>query len=156
LIRLEGSALVDTKSLRTLLRRAEALFRGSAASQQADALGKFATVLDEADPRSVDDFVDRVRPPPPPAPPLRAEEVVARLEEIHQGVDEAAFRALFGQLSERRFSKDAAIEVAAAYTGARLAPSRSKKDALNAIERHFRTRAYRAAKARREQGQPVG
>jgi hypothetical protein len=82
--------------------------------------------------------------------------VAARLEEIHQGADEAAFSALFGQLAEKHFSKAVTIEVAAAYTGARLAPSRSKKDALNAIERHFRTRAYRAAKAKLEQGQPVG
>jgi hypothetical protein len=146
---------VDTKGLHALLKRAEALFRGSAASQQANALGKFAEVLDKAHPRSVDDFVDRVRPPPPPPPPPRAEEVVARLERIHQDVDEPAFTALFEQLAERHFSKAAAIEAAAAYTGARLAPSRSKKDALNAIERHFRTRAYRAAKAKLEQGQPV-
>lgn len=156
MIRLEGSAVVDTKGLRALLKRAEALFRGSAASQQADALGKFAELLDGAHPRSVDDFVDRARPPPPPSPPPRVEEVVARLERIHQDVDESAFTALFGQLAERHFSRAAAIEVAAAYTGAHLAPSRSKKDALNAIERHFSTRAYRAAKARREQGQPVG
>jgi hypothetical protein len=147
---------VDTKGLCALLKRAEALFKGSAASQQADALGRFAKVLDEAHPRSVDGFVDCVRPPPPPAPPPRAEEAVAQLERIHQEVDEAAFAALFEQLAGRDFSKAATIEVAAAYTGARLAPSRSKKDALNAIHRHFRTRAYRAAKARHEQGQPVG
>ena len=147
---------MDTNSLRALLKRAEALFRGSAASQQADALGKFAEVLDEAHPRSVDDFIDRARPPPPPAPSPRAEEVAAQLERIHEDVDEPAFTALFKQLAERHFSKAAAIEVAAAYTGARLAPNRSKKDALHAIERHFRTRAYRAAKAKREQGQPVG
>jgi hypothetical protein len=147
---------VDTKGLRALLKRAEALFRGSAASQQAEALGRFADVLDEAHPRSVDDFVDRVRPPAPQAPPPHAEEVVAELERIHQDVDEPAFAALFEQLAERHFSKATAVEVAAAYTGARLAASRSKKDALNAIERHFRTRAYRAAKAKREHGQPVG
>ncbi|MET0194911.1 MAG: hypothetical protein ABW200_16250, partial [Hyphomicrobiaceae bacterium] len=77
------------------------------------------------------------------------------LERIHQDVDEPAFAVLLEQLTDRDFSKAAAIEVAAAYTGARLAPSRSKKYALQAIERHFRTRAYRAAKANREQGQPV-
>jgi len=106
---------VDTNSLRGLLKRAEALFRGSAASQQADALGKFAKVLDEAHPRSVDDFIDRARPPPPPAPSPRAEEVAAQLERIHQDVDEPAFTALFEQLAERHFSKAAAIEVKPTY-----------------------------------------
>ena len=140
---------MNTKDLREVLKRAEALFRGAAASKQADALGKLGDALDKAGSVSVGDFVEHVRQPitPPTPPPPTAQQAIERLKEIDRKVDQAAFRQLFAEMSDRRFAKVAAFDVAEGYTGARPRSRSSKGDVLDAIKEYFETGVYRAQKA---------
>jgi hypothetical protein len=140
---------MDVKELRSLLKRAETLFRRAGAPLQARALQDFNEVLERTDGRkSVDEYVETASTVLKQADvvALSADEITAELDRLK--TDATAFEALMRKLQQRQVSKEKAIAVAARYTGSPAAAWKSKAAALKAIKSRFDDRAYQADKDR--------
>jgi len=134
---------MNIKELKSILGRAEALFRSSGATPQASDLGKVRDMLDGDDHQSVSDFVAETKPLLEPIELLSPAEIAERLNKIK--TDEAAFSRIFAKLETRAVTKEKAIEVASLYLGGK--PHwKSKPAALKAIRTSFEDRVYQASK----------
>jgi hypothetical protein len=140
---------MELTAFKALLSRIEAMFRGSDATRQADAIKQFREAVASSDARTVEQFAQRAEHAlsQPDLIELPVEAIAARL--VSARTDKLAFNVVYGALSAKSAPKDKVVAVAQAFTGSSKGYA-SKPAALKAIKSYFDQRAYLAAKADRD------
>ena len=133
---------MDTKALSIVLRRAAALFAASGAKIQAQAAGEVAETLEKTADSTIDDFVSNSLSAVdvPRLDSLTPAEIAAKINSARGNT--IATNSIVRGLLERAVDKDTVIQLAELMTGARLTGSKTKPNALKAIQKKIAERAY--------------